>query len=432
MLDFASIYRAYRDCARTKRATHNAIRFEMNQTEHLVDLEHALQSRTYRPGRSICFIAHAPKMREIFAADFKDRVVHHLLINAIEPWYDRKFIHDVYNNRKGKGIHAAVQRAQHFARRYPYFLQLDIKNFFYSLDKNILFRRFFADVQRQCAKVGSAHHCDADACDTLSSGGDRHFAAPVGTAHLTKPRRVGDNPPQNHGTSGKTIFGDITSGGGLSPTLQKEAILYLANRIIYHDPTRRAIIKGSRAQFDALPPHKSLFHLPKHIGLPIGNLTSQFFANVYLNPFDHFVKRTLKAKGYLRYVDDFVLFSDDPAQLAQWRDHIAWYLHDHLGLRLRDAGILRPVGEGIDFLGYIVRPDYLLVRRRVVNRFRQQKARYLDRYEALEGKMRRDEIERFAAVRASFAAHAKHADAFHLIQKLGALDENDPFIYDRE
>ncbi len=160
-------------------------------------------------------------------------------------------------------------------------------------------------------------------------------------------------------------------------------------------------------------------------------MTSQFFANVYLNPFDHFIKRTLHVKGYLRYVDDFVLFADSKEQLLAWRAQIIDFLHVKLALRLRDEGILKPVTDGLDFLGYIIRPHYMLVRRRVVNNFKQKKARYLEAYEHQQGKMGLTEIKAFLSVQASFKAHAKHANSYRLLNTIGAIHESDPFSFDR-
>jgi len=122
-----------------------------------------------------------------------------------------------------------------------------------------------------------------------------------------------------------------------------------------------------------VPPHKSLFNNPAHKGLPIGNLTSQFFANVYLNELDQFVKHNLKAKYYLRYTDDFILLSRDKGELLLWRGEIEKFLLEKLNLELNTKRErLRLISDGIDFLGYIVRPDYLLARRRVVNNCKQK------------------------------------------------------------
>lgn len=129
--------------------------------------------------------------------------------------------------------------------------------------------------------------------------------------------------------------------------------------IIFHDPMTDYRLKGNPALLSLIPPHKSLFHVGPHRGLPIGNLTSQFFANVYLNELDQFVKQTLKCRFYIRYVNDAVLVDPDPDRLLRWRDRIAGFLEDRLSLALKDRGRLRRVTEGADFLGYIVRPDHL-------------------------------------------------------------------------
>jgi RNA-directed DNA polymerase len=149
MFDFHTIYKAYMECKRNKSNTINAMKFEQNLIENLWDLSHQLKCREYQIGTSICFLTHSPKLREIFAADFRDRVVHHLLIREIEEFYERKFIYDVYSNRKGKGTHKAVERSKKFMRanRAGYYLQLDIKGFFYNLDKQILFKKLVKDIE---------------------------------------------------------------------------------------------------------------------------------------------------------------------------------------------------------------------------------------------------------------------------------------------
>ncbi|WP_158273204.1 DUF1566 domain-containing protein [Limnohabitans sp. WS1] len=115
-----------------------------------------------------------------------------------------------------------------------------------------------------------------------------------------------------------------------------------------------------------VPPHKRLRNAPAGCGLPIGNLTSQFFANVYLNELDQFVKQTLKAKHYVSYVGDFVLLAPNAATLRQWYDQIAQFLQARLSLRLKDEPRLAPLAQGVDFLGYVLYPSHRLVRRRVV------------------------------------------------------------------
>jgi retron-type reverse transcriptase len=366
MFTFQNVYNAYRACRKHKTNTVNVLKFEQNLLENLWDLVYELQQRRYRVGRSICFLTHSPKLREVFAADFRDRVVHHLLINAIEPYYERRFVADVYNNRKGKGIHQAIKKAQSYMHRTHkgYYLQLDIKGFFYNLDKNILFKQIFSDINHSSLK-------------------------------------------------------------------HKEQILYLVNRIIYHDPTKNYNFKGDRSKLKLLPPHKTLFRLPKNRGLPIGNLTSQFFGNIYMNGFDNFVKRELKVKSYIRYVDDFVLFDSSKKRLELLLCKIKNYLFENLALQLREDIKLRPHGSGLDFLGYVIREDYILVRQRVVNNYKFQKAHYLRAYEQQQGKMSLEEIKPFLSLQASFVSHIQHANSFKLMNRVGVLDESNPFDYDR-
>ncbi len=358
MFNFKVVYDAYKKCIRNKRNTLNAQNFEANLIENLCDLQMCLENRSYRIGKSICFLTHSPKLREVFAADFRDRVVHHILVEKIEAYYEKKFIHDVYNNRKDKGIHSAAKKAQKFAYRFKdgYFLQLDIKGFFYNLDKNILFKQFFNDIQK-------------------------------------------------------------------SDLRGKKEILWLANKIIYHDSTKNFSFKGDKTKLALLPSHKTLFKISKEKGLPIGNLTSQFFANVYLNKFDHFIKRELRIKGYLRYVDDFVLFSDSKEALKEAKKRIELYLKEHLSLELREDFKLKRTTQGLDFLGYIIRPHYLLVRNRVVKNYKHKKAQFLDYYESKRGKVSLAEINGFLSVQASFAGHTRHADSYNLMKKVGYIDD---------
>jgi hypothetical protein len=292
--------------------------------------------------------------------------VHHLLTNEIEEFYERKFIYDVYNNRKTKGIHQAVKRSKKFMVATPnaYYLQLDIKGFFYNLDKNILFKRVLDDME-----------------------------------HSNLKNRV--------------------------------AILWLTRKIIFHDPTKDYRFKGDKKHLKKLPNHKTLFKIEKNKGLPIGNLTSQFFANVYMNALDHFIKRELKIKGYIRYVDDFVLFHESKVYLDECKVAIEEYLRRDLNLTLREDSRLRKVTSGLDFLGYVVRPNYMLVRKRVVHNYKQKKAKYLDEYERQRGEMSLAEIKEFLSVQASFVAHCKHANSFNLRNKVGQIDESNPFDYDR-
>ena len=135
---FDNLYRAYRAAARGKRGQPNVAAFELALEDNLWQLQEELRQQTYRPGRYYSFRIRDPKPRLISAAPFRDRVVHHALVRVLEPLFERAFIADSYANRKGRGTHRALDRAQHFARHYRYVLQCDIVQFFPSADHAVL------------------------------------------------------------------------------------------------------------------------------------------------------------------------------------------------------------------------------------------------------------------------------------------------------
>jgi len=355
IFSYENLLECYYECRKHKRFTINALKFEEHFESELLKLRDELVGRTYRPGKSICFVVKKPKLREIFAADFRDRVVHHVLVNYLEPIWEKKFIEQSYACRKGKGTHLAI----HDLRRYiakvtqgysqkAYYLQVDIQSFFVSLDKEIL---------------------------------------------LSIVKRHTRNP----------------------------AVIWLAETIIRHEPQRNFKTKGQLSLFDLIPDHKTLFKAPQGKGLPIGNLTSQFFANVYMNDVDQFIKHNLKVKYYLRYVDDLVLLSSDKTELIIWQKAINNFLSDKLNLHLHPQKTrLQEIGKGIDFLGYVVRPHYLLARKRVVQAFKQ-KLRWFNN-ELLAKDLQKEQIIKIAkkALRTvnSYFGHLKAADCYGLKEHL--------------
>lgn len=367
---FASVFRAWRQCRRGKRGTRKAQRYEMGLLDHLVDTAQRLENSTWRPSRACRFVVRHPKPREILAAAFDDRVVHHLLVPWFERLYEPVFIHDSFANRRGKGSHAAVARLQHFlraggpARRH--YLQLDIRNFSNSINRRILFGLLRSRVERDLRRPGN----DA-----------RHV-----------------------------------------PREQAERILWLTRVMRTGNPAQHAHLQCRAADMACVPPHRKLANAPAETGLPIGNLTSQFFANVYLNELDQFVKHALKATAYVRYVDDLVLVHDRPEQLVEWRGRIEVFLRERLRLELRDSGRLAPVGNGVDFLGYIVRPDYRLVRRRVVGQLRARLQAHRRTLQCAEGlwHLRPEAVAALQATLASYLVHCRHAQSAGLIRSLFA------------
>ncbi|MEO7330599.1 MAG: reverse transcriptase/maturase family protein, partial [Minicystis sp.] len=308
----AALAGAARACARRKRGRLDAIAFRLREGEEVLALAHRLEEGSYLPEPGRVFVTEHPKHREVHAAVYRDRVVHHLIHALLEPVFEPTFSEASFACRRGKGTHAAVRHLQARIWRSTrhggvrgYALQMDVVNFFMSLHKLALLEMLAGPVRRLEGQLA---------------------------------QRL---PPSGFGP------------------------WELCQRIVRHDPTAGAKRVGDLALFPRVPPHKRLGGLGPDRGIPIGNLTSQFFANVYLSPLDHFVQRTLGFGAYVRYVDDLVVLDTDAGRLDETRARIEAFLRGRLHLEVR-AKPIEPVSAGVDFLGYVVRPRYLLPRRRVV------------------------------------------------------------------
>lgn len=296
---FSDLVQAHDDCRRHKRNKGSTLAFEINLEHNLWQLYEDLKAGTYQPGPSICFVITRPKHREVWAAQFRDRIVHHLLYNQIAPSFHAGFIADSCACIPGRGtlygalrLEAKIRSLTQNWSRPAHYLKLDLANFFVSIDKHQVLNRLV--------------------------------------------RRI-----------------------------HQPWWLQLAERILFHDPRAGAIVQATPAMLAKIPPHKSLFNQPAHIGLPIGNLSSQFFANVLLDALDQFIKHQLKARHYIRYVDDMVLLHDDTRWLNAAHQAIAAWLPEQLGLRLNESKtILQPVDRGVDFVGQVIRPWHRTLRRR--------------------------------------------------------------------
>ena len=288
---FERLVVAYLDCRRNKRNSTSAQAFEARLEANLCALHDELISGHYQPGRSICFVVTRPKPREVWAADFRDRIVHHLLYNHIAPRFHASFVADSCACIPGRGTLYAAQRLEHQVRSITrnwaqpaHYLKLDLANFFVSIDKQVL--------RNQLAR------------------------------RVTEPWW-----------------------------------LQLADTILMHDPRGDVELRGQPELLARVPPHKSLFNAPAGHGLPIGNLSSQFFANVLLDDLDQHIKHQIRAPHYVRYVDDFILLHESPQWLNQAQQRIEAFLSGRLHLRLNPRKtILQPIARGVDFVGHVIKP----------------------------------------------------------------------------
>lgn len=306
-LTVLELFQAYYDCRKNKRNTWNALAFEERLERNLMQLYRELESGEYKPGRSICFVITDPRFREVWAADFRDRIVHHAFYNRYSDYFYRRFIYDSYACIPGKGALKAADRATHFMRsitrnfsRPAWVLKADFANFFNSIDKNKL---------------------DA-----------------ILTQHIHDPWW-----------------------------------LDLARKILHNDPRENVFVKSSNKLLRKVPEHKSLLRSKEHLGLPIGNLSSQFFANIYLDELDQLAKHKLKLKYYIRYVDDVLLFGENAQELYAKHRALDDYAKKNLSVSFHPQKThINRVEKGFDFVGYCIRPYARYLRRSVLHNMRQK------------------------------------------------------------
>lgn len=291
VVSWENLLRAYRKCRRRKRYRQPATEFEFAWEENLLNLQRDLMSGEYEHGPYHHFHISDPKPRMISAAPFRDRVVHHAVVAVLEPIFERRFIHDSYACRVGKGTHRAIKRAQYYMRRHPWCLKTDIVKFFPSIDHEVLLRTI-----------------------------RRRVADPFLIKLIEKIVHSGVDLPNQ-------------------PTL-----------LTYY-------------------PGDDLFAVLRPRGLPIGNLTSQFFANVFLDPLDHFIKEELRIPGYIRYADDLLLFGDSKDMLWKAAELISEKLCDmRLRLHTRKTHLHR-TDRAMTYLGFRVSRNELKLSQQGIRRF---------------------------------------------------------------
>lgn len=200
-------------------------------------------------------------------------------------------------------------------------------------------------------------------------------------------------------------------------TAERTLLLSLCKKVIYNDPTKNCIIKGRKSDWDGLPKSKSLFHSKSNCGLPIGNLTSQIFANFYLNGFDHYIKDKLNIKYYGRYVDDFIIIHKDKYYLKESIQLIDDYLNSRLGLKLHPRKrYLQHYPKGVPFLGVIIKPNRIYIGNRTKRNFYQSiqtQNKIADHHRPT-----REEQLKFQSGMNSYLGILKHYNTFSLRKKM--------------
>lgn len=356
------LFGAYFDARRNKRNTISALAFELQFESNLFALCEAISARTYEVSPSICFVAPTPVRREIFAAEFRDRIVHHLVFNWISPLFEKRFIVDTYSCRMDKGTQFGINRVRRFLSqcsgnytRDAYVMKLDIEGYFMRMDRHLLYQ----EVARVVGEDVGMLRCEPDTLD------------------------------------------------------------YLLRQIIFNDPTQGCRIRGGSVDWDGLPASKSLFTAPAGKGLPIGNLTSQLFGNVYLDALDHFIKESLGMRYYGRYVDDLVLVHHDREQLLECREQIARFLNDECDLRLHPRKFfLQHYTKGVPFLGVFIKPHRIYPGKRVKAGFYRVARDWNRRVSSDDSGIRTEELLDYRARVNSYLGLMSHCNSHRLREKV--------------
>lgn len=279
MIKIVDLLKAYQKFIKGKRKKGDVQKFMLNFEEELNALFCEIENGEYKHGGYYHFRIFDPKPREIDKASVRDRIVHQLIYDYLAKIYDKSFYCHSYASRKEKGAHKAVsvfksvnRKFSHNFRRPIFVLKCDIKKFFASVDKGILFSI-------------------------------------------------------------------------LKNKVDDQKYLWLIKQTI-----------------DSFIPE-----LPR--GIPLGNLTSQIFANIYLNELDRFIKHQLKIRYYIRYMDDFIILGREERELHIFSQMIDEFLETNLKVRMHaDKVVIREINQGIDFLGYISFPHYCVLRTKTKKR----------------------------------------------------------------
>ncbi len=301
-----------------KRKTKNEHEFEINEMENLVALRDTIIAREYKPSKGVTFIIHDPVIREIVAAPFVDRAVHHLLYKYTGEWWNRRFWRGSYSCRKGMGTKCGVFDLQKNMRRVSgdgriptVIVKRDIQGYFMSLNHFKLYERVCWGLERQFPDEGELYR----------------------------------------------------------------TLKYLWKEIIFDNPMEGIIIRGSEKEWKKLPVNKSLFYQPSYLGIVIGNLTSQLLSNIFLDMLDRFIVYDLGYKTYGRYVDDFYLvvptsrlpklLNNDMPRIEEFLKQIGLTMHPKKRFEI-------PMRDGVDFLGAKVYVDHVLPGKRALNNLAQK------------------------------------------------------------
>ncbi|MGD0328488.1 MAG: reverse transcriptase/maturase family protein [Minisyncoccia bacterium] len=335
-----ALFHAWDEFKRGKRMKKDVLAFEKELEHNIFDLHRDLQTKRYRHGPYTDFYIQDPKLRHIYKANVRDRVLHHAMFAALNPIFEPTYIPNSFSCRIGKGTHKGVEiltqmlrAVSHNGTQSCYALKCDVRKFFDSINHDVL----LSILERRIT--------DPDTCWLMREIIESYEAAGCRERERERERESKNTPRK---------------------------------------------------------------------GLPIGNLTSQLFANIYLNEFDQFVKHDLYIKHYVRYTDDFLIVSNDSEKLKTFLQPMRDFLRERLKLELHpDKVEIRRYSRGVDFLGYIAFPHFRLLRKKTEKRMYRKLGRIISDY-------RRGAVskERAEASLNSYLGILSHADVYRVSERL--------------
>jgi len=320
-LTFSKLLEAHERARVGKTNKPELMKFEMDLETQIMNVYVQLKRGTYYMGKYREFKTYEPKERIIKSLPYIDRVVHQWYVQEfIKPYIIPRFIQDTYACVEGRGTHGAVYKTQKYMRimkrKYSsyYILKCDIKKFFYTIDKDILFQI-------------------------------------------------------------------------MSNYIQDKKLLELTKIFIYSDGDK--------------------------LGIPIGNYTSQFFANIYLNELDHYIKEELQVKYYIRYMDDFILFVKNKEDAKNLLEKIEQYITVKLHLKLNEKTRYYPSKMGVNFCGYVIYETHIKLRKRSIKKIKKKVKLWNHQFQKGEFS-----YSQFLLEYNSFLGRAKHANTYYFLNKI--------------
>lgn len=355
MVKAEEILAAHYDCIKGKASSPDAIGFVVRLFENVTDLTESLNNRTYQPLPSITFVVSKPVYREVFAANYRDRVIHHYIALRLEPLFEGVFSGRTYNCRVGKGqlygvmqLSADIRECSENYTRSCWCLRGDMKGFFMSIPRLIL----------------------ADKVD----------------------RFIVEN------YKGADI----------------EELRYACRVTIMNDPTKNCIKRSSEKEMAKVPNGKTLRTSKKGCGLPIGNLTSQHDANFWLNDFDWMFEIFLHIYWHGRYVDDFYMVHNDKQVLLDAIPKVRYFLGD-IGVTLHPRKIeLQECSKGIKFTGMVVKNGRIYASNRTVANFEN----LMHYFNSLPDNYTIEQLERYVSSINSYLGYMRHCNSYDIRKRI--------------